>query len=97
MSSVMDAARMTDDLGLDTRNEVYAPNADAKGNIAPINAAEEQAKRDGALQHRDAARKTGSAQINKWYSKSSPSLCLIKSPILTLHRPGLLRGLLRWH
>ena len=97
MSSVMDAARMVADLGIDNRNEVYAPNADAKGNIAPINPAEEQAKRDGALQHRAAARSTGSAQIAGWYSKSSPSLCPIKLPLLTLHRPGQLRGPLRWH
>lgn len=76
---------MVDDLGLANRNEVYAPNADAKGNIAPINAAEEQAKREEALKHRAAARNIGSAKINNWYSKSSPSLCLNMSPLLTLH------------
>jgi hypothetical protein len=67
------------DLGLQTRNEVYAPDADASGRDLFTSPAAQAAVAAAATQHRSQALASGDSSAVKWNSEHIPSLYALTS------------------
>jgi hypothetical protein len=67
------------DLGLDTRDCVYAPDADASGRDLHTTPADQAAIASAAVQHRNRALASGDTSAIKWNSEHLPSLHTLKS------------------
>lgn len=78
------------DLGLVTRDTVYAPDADASGRPQHTTPAAQAAIAQAAINHRNRALASGDASTSRWNSKHPPSLHALKITLLTHHSPDQL-------
>lgn len=67
------------DLGLATRDEVYAPDADKNGIERHTSQAAQAAVASAAMQHRTQALNSGDSRAQKWNSEHFPSLHALQS------------------
>jgi len=67
------------DLGRNTRDTVYAPDADASGAMRHTSEARQAAVANAARAHRQEAMSSGDASTRKWNSEQLPSLQAMKS------------------
>ena len=67
------------DLGVDTRDTVYAPDADAAGNERFTTPAAQAAVANAERKHRSQAMASGDARTQGWNSEHLPSLHALKS------------------
>jgi hypothetical protein len=67
------------DLGIITRDTVYAPDADASGRDLHTTAAAQAAVASAAMQHRSQALNSGDTSARNWNSEQLPSLHALKS------------------
>jgi hypothetical protein len=67
------------DLGLATRDEVYAPDADASGKDLFTSPAAQAAVAAAATKHRNKALASGDSSAVKWNSEHIPSLHALTS------------------
>jgi hypothetical protein len=66
------------DLGLETRDQVYAPDADAPGRDLNTTQAAQTAVASAAMQHRNTALNSGDTRAIDWNSEHLPSLHALK-------------------
>jgi hypothetical protein len=66
------------DLGLETRDQVYAPDADASGRDLNTTQAAQTAVASAAMQHRNTALNSGDTRAIDWNSEHLPSLHALK-------------------